>query len=433
MQRVVFRIALVLLVTVGLGALTFFVYRSYPWLFSAKYTIRIAVGPLTASGDKFVAALMREGEREYPRVQMTFVQTPDLDASAEALKNGRVEAALVRSDNPMAAEGRTIVVVRKIAAITILGPHSDAEDWSDLKGKKIGVLTASGEIDPLQKILLDFYGVTQQQIRLLAPREVGAEVAGKHVAAVLAIGAAGPGAIADAGRAVYVATKKPPKFLDFDEADAITERYPAYEKLDIPQGAFAGSPLMPDDSATGVAATIRLVSKPSLANFTAGELTRVILATKARLATSEIGSGQIEAPDTDKPVFPIHPGTISFLAGEKPNLIDESLNYLYLGSMVLGVFGTAGAWLAATWSRRVHREIQTRVSALPSILSAIRAASPDELDKIESQLDQVSEWMVEYYVNEKIPTERYSAIEGKLAEIRAIIGRRRAAFAQQNA
>lgn len=431
MQRVGFRVGLVLLVTVGIGALTFFVYRSYPWLFRAQYTIRMAIPPLTASGDKFIAALRREMAVEYPRVQLTFIQTPDLDASADALKNGQADAALVRSDNPMAAESRTLVIVRTIAAIVILGPHTDATGRSDLKEKKIGVLTTSGQLDPLQKVLLDFYDVNEQEIRLLAPNDVGREVAGKHVAAVLAIGPAGPGTIADAARAIRTATKQAPKFLDFDEADAITQRYPAYEKLDIPQGAFVGSPPMPGESATAIAATVRLVSKPSLSNFAAGELTRIILATKARLAASELGAGQIEAPDTEKPIFPIHPGTVSYLAGDKPDLIDDSMNYIALGSMVLGALGTAGAWLAAMWGRRLHREIHQRVSVLPSILSAIRAASPDELDRIEARLDQVSEWLVEYYVNEKIPKERYSIIEAKLAEIRTIIGRRRAALGNQ--
>jgi TRAP-type uncharacterized transport system substrate-binding protein len=234
MQRVAFRVGLVLLVTVGIGALTFFVYRSYPWLFRAQYTIRMAVPPLTASGDKFVAALRREMAVEYPRVQLTFIQTPDLDASADALKSGHADAAMVRSDNPMAAEGRTLVIVRKIAAIVILGPHTDATGWSDLKEKKIGVLTTSGQLDPLQKVLLDFYDVSERDIRLLAPNDVGPEVAGKNVAAVLAIGPAGPGTIADAARAIRIATKQAPKFLDFDEADAIMQRYPAYEKLDIP-------------------------------------------------------------------------------------------------------------------------------------------------------------------------------------------------------
>jgi TRAP-type uncharacterized transport system substrate-binding protein len=151
MRRNLARVTLVLLLTIATGASLFFLYRGYPWLFSTRYTIRIATGPVTAFGDKFAAELRREIAAEYPRVQLKFVQAADLDASAELLKNGRVDAAFVRSDNPMVADGRTLVVIRKITAIGILASHSEAESWSDLKGEKIGVLAAAGRIDPFRR------------------------------------------------------------------------------------------------------------------------------------------------------------------------------------------------------------------------------------------------------------------------------------------
>ena len=294
-----------LLAIVAIGGLTYLVFLNFPWLFSAQYTVRIATGPATEAGGEFIAAFRREMTAEHPRVQLKFVHMANLEESAAALKKGEVNAALVRSDNPMAAEGRTLAVMRKYVTMAVLGPHSEAEDWSDLKGKTIGILSASGAIDPLQQVVLDFYGVTAQHVRTVAPGDVGPEIASKRIAALLAIGSPGPGAIADAVRSIRTATKKAPKVLDFDEADAIAERFPAYEKLDIPQGAFASAPPIPADSATAIAVTVRLVSLPRLPNYAAGELTRTILATKARLAASEPGVGQIEAPDTDKPVFPI--------------------------------------------------------------------------------------------------------------------------------
>ena len=300
------------------------------------------------------------------------------------------------------------------------------EDWSDLKGKIIGVLSESGEIDPLQKVVLEFYDIPQQRIRMVAPKDVGAEIAGKRIAALLAIGPAGPGPIADAARAIRAATKKDPKFLDFDEADAIAARYPAYKSLDIPKGTFSGSPPVPSDDATALAGTVRLVSRPSLSQFGAGEITRIVLATKARLAASEPGVGQIEAPDTDKPVFPIHPGTVAYLNGEKPDLIDKSLNYLYLGSVVLGFSARSGrGWRrcgAGGWIGKFGRELPR----CPRCSEQSRPAPPDDLDRIEGELDQLYEWMVEHHLADTIPAERYGAIEAKLTEIRAIIERRRA-------
>jgi hypothetical protein len=310
--------------------------------------------------------------------------------------------------------------------MAFLDGQSSAEDWSDLKGKTIGVLSSSGRIDPLQKIVLDFYGIAAERVRLVAPTDVGTQIADGHIAALLAIGPPGPGGMADAARAIGLATEKAPKVLELDGADAMAERYPAYDKLEVSHGALVGSPPMPPQEAAALAVAVRLVSNRTLSNASAGEITRAILATKARLAASEIDAGHIEAPDTDKPVFPIHPGTLAHLAGEKPTTLDDSLTYLAIGSLVLGVLGSFGAWLGGVLTRRLRGETRDQVAALPLHLLAIKTGSPDDLDRIENELDALSERLVEHYVREEIALERYNSIQAKITEIRAVLARRRA-------
>jgi TRAP-type uncharacterized transport system substrate-binding protein len=427
MRRTLLWIAPILLVTLLAGGGLFIIQQNYPWLLPTKDTVRLATGPLTESDQRFLDAFRREMAKESPRIQVTMTRTPGLDASADALKNGQADAALVRSDNPVVADGRTLALVRKIAVMVILGGQSSVKSWSDLAGKTIGVLSSSGEIDPLQKVVLAFYDIGSDSVRPVAPADVGAQIADERISAVLAIGLpAGPGSIADAARAIRLATGKPPKFLDLDLADAIADRLPAYEKLDVPQGALAGFPPTPAKDAVALAVAVRLVANRALSNYSAGEITRVILATKARLAGSEIGVGSIEAPDTDKPVFPVHPGTVAYLDGEKPATLDDSLTYLAIGSIVLGAFGSFGAWLGAFLTTRLQGRTRERIAALPSYLVTIRTGSPDDLERIANELDELSEWLVEHYVREEIPAERYGSLQAKIAEIRGVLERRRA-------
>jgi TRAP-type uncharacterized transport system substrate-binding protein len=431
MRRTLLWAAPALLFVVVAGGAMVLAFQNYPSLFSTKDIVRIAIGPLTESDQKFFESFLREMARESPRIQVAFIQTPDFDASAEALKNGRADAALVRSDNPMAAEGRTLAIMRTIAVMAILGGQSSAENWSDLKGNMIGVLSSSGQVDPLQKVVLDFYDIAKERVRLVAPTDVGAQIAGGQIAALLAIGAPGPGGMSDAARAIRLATERAPKVLDLDGADAMAERYPAYDKLDVSQGALVGSPPMPPQEAAALSVAVRLVSNRTLSNSSAGEITRAILATKARLAAIDIDAGHIEAPDTDKPVFPIHPGTLAHLNGEKPTTLDDSLTYLAIGSLVLGALGSLGAWLAGFLTKRLRGRTRERVAALPSYVLAIKTASPDDLDRIETELDEVSEWLVEHYVREEISSERYSSIQAKITEIRTVLARRRATAAKE--
>jgi len=426
MRRTLLWVAPLLLVAIVAGGAMVVAFQNYSWLFSSRDTVRIATGPLTESDQKFFASFLREMAKESPRIQVAFIPTPDFDASAEALKNGQADTAFVRSDNPMAAEGRTLAIMRTIAVMAILGGQSSAENWADLKGQAIGVLSSSGQVDPLQKVVLDFYDIAKEKVRPVAPMDVGAQIAGGHIAALLAIGAPGPGSMADAARAIGLATGKAPKVLELDGADAMAERYPAYDKLDVSQGALVGAPPMPPQDAAALSVAVRLVSNRTLSNSSAGEITRAILATKARLAASDVDAGQIEAPDTDKPVFPIHPGTLAFLAGEKPTTLDDSLTYLAIGSLVLGALGSLGAWLAAFLTGRLSGETRERVAALPSHVLAIKTASADDLDRIETELDELSERLMEHYVRGELPSERYGSIQAKITEIRVVLTRRRA-------
>ena len=427
MRRTLLWVVPLLLVAAVAGGAMVLAYQNYSWLFSTKDTVRIAAGPLTKSDEKFAESLLRELAKESPRIQVRFIQTPDFEASAEALKNGQADVALVRSDNPMAGEGRTLAIMRTIAVMAILGGQSSAKNWADLKGKTIGVLSSSGQVDPLQKIVLDFYDIGKERVRLVAPKDVGAQIAGGDIAALLAIGSPGPGDMSDAARAIGLATERAPKVLELEGADAMAERYPAYDKLDVSQGALVGTPPVPSEDSAAISVAVRLVSNRALSNSSAGEITRAILATKARLAASDIDLvGHIEAPDTEETVFPIHPGTLAYLAGEKPTTLDDALTYVAIGSLVLGALGSFGAWLAGFLTKRLRGETRERIAALPSYVLAIKTASPDDLDRIENELGELSEWLMEHYVREEIPSERYSSIQAKITEIRVVLARRRA-------
>ena len=245
-------------------------FQNYSSLFATKDIVRIATAPLTKSDEKLANSFLREMAKESPRIQVAFIQTPDFEASAQALKSGRADAALVRSDNPMAAEGRTLAVMRTIAVMAILGGQSSAKNWADLKGKTIGVLSRSGQVDPLQKIVLDFYDIGKERVRLVAPMDAGAQIAGGHIAALLAIGPPGPGDISDAARAIGLATERAPKVLELDGADAMAERYLAYDKLDVSQGALVGSPPVPSEDSAAISVAVRTRVKSHAVEFFGG-------------------------------------------------------------------------------------------------------------------------------------------------------------------
>jgi hypothetical protein len=119
------------------------------------------------------------------------------------------------------------------------------------------------------------------------------------MAALLAVGPTGTGAIADAIEAFRKSTKKPPKFLDLVEATSIADRFAVYDEAEISVGAFSGSPAVPSDKVTTISANVLLVAKASLSNYAAGEVTRLLLATKTRVAATLPDAGQLAVPSTE--------------------------------------------------------------------------------------------------------------------------------------
>ena len=151
---------------------------------------------------------------------------------------------------------------------------------------------------------------------------------------------------------------------------------------------------MPSEKVTTISANVLLVARASLSNYSAGEITRLMLATKSRVAAILPEAGQLAAPSTEKDeLFPAHPGTVAFLNGEQTNVLDESINWILLGSMVTGFVGSLAAWLNKARQKKKEDEFQGRIRRLSMLLQQARSSSPERLDATEKELEQLSQWL----------------------------------------
>jgi TRAP-type uncharacterized transport system substrate-binding protein len=409
------------------GAGSFFAWKSYPWIFSASQTLRVATIPVNDVGKKFLSALKQETASELARVQLSLIETPSVWASAQALKEQKVDAAVVRSDDPAAADGRTIFVLRNIYAALLVPAQASIDGISKLKGKKIGVLTDDVGIDPMAKVVLDFYGFDEKHIVRLGLKDLPVSLQRRQVPALLVVGPTGAGPIADAIEAFRKSTKKPPKFLDLAEAKAIADHFAVYDEAEINVGAFSGSPAVPSDKVTTISANVLLVAQASLSNYAAGEITRLLLATKTRVAATLPDAGQLAAPSIDKDdLLPAHPGTVAFLSGEQTSLLDQTTNWILLGSMLTGLLGSLAAWLNRLRNKRKGDELNGRIRRLPMLLAQARASGPEQLAATEKELEQLSQWLAQKFMANEVSPEDFQNAEARVADIAALIQEKRA-------
>ena len=407
------------------GAGSFFAWKSCPWIFSASETLRVATIPVNEIGRTFLSSLKREIASEHARVQLSLTETPSVWASAQALKEQRVDAAVARSDDPAVADGRTLFVLRSIYAALLVPAHSSVDAISKLRGKKIGVLAEDAGLDPMAKVVLDFYGFDEKQITRLTLKDLASALQHRRVAAVLVVGPSGAGPIADTIEAFRKTTKTPPKFVDLAEASAIAERYAAYDEAEINAGAFNGSPAVPSEKVTTISANVLLVAQASLSNSAAGEVTRLLLATKTRVAATLPEAGQLAAPSTDKDeLLPAHPGTVAFLNGEQTSLLDETTNWILLGSMLTGLVGSLGAWLSRLRNKKKGNAPQAQFRGQPMQPAPASASVAEQLGAIENGLDALSLWLTQEFRASEAPPQDFQNVAAKLAAIAALMQER---------
>src|SRR5215218_2665821 len=304
--------------TIGLGV---YLWLHHTWLLSAHYNLRLATPPLGEEGHKLSGAFVRDVTSNYRFIRIVPVQASDVAESARALADGRADLAIVRSDSDAAIDGRTIFIFRKVALAILLPPSSAIEKAQDLRGKMIGILSPTKADDLLISRFAEFYGLKEAEFRTVSANEALDGLKHNQIAAVAVLGPIGEGRIADTFALLRKRFKSPPTFLEIGETEAIVARFPAYEALEIPQGTFGGNPAEPPAAVNTIGLTARLVSRPSLPDRFAGEITRLLLVAKRQLITTVPAAVEMEAPDVDQAaVLPVHPGTLAYLNGEQVSL-----------------------------------------------------------------------------------------------------------------
>src|SRR5262249_46395792 len=173
------------------GGAFIFSWKSCPAISAASEALRVATIPVNDIGRSFLSALKREIASEHARVQLSLVETPSVWASAQALKEQQVEAAVVRSDDPAVANGRALFILRSLYAALLVPAQSPIDGISKLKGRKIAVVAEEAGVDPMAKVVLDFYGFDAKQVARLSAKDLAPALRRRQYAAVLVVGPSG--------------------------------------------------------------------------------------------------------------------------------------------------------------------------------------------------------------------------------------------------
>jgi uncharacterized protein len=184
-------------------------------------------------------------------------------------------------------------------------------------------------------------------------------------------------------------------------------------------------PPEPAEAINTFAVSVRLVTRASLPDRVAGEITRLLLSTKAKLASTMPVVGEMAAPETEKTaLLPVHPGTLAYLNGEQVGLLDETLNYYWLGAMVFAVVAPLAGWIASRRELRRSAEGRVHLMRLIDLVRLAKTGSAAELADVDEELDVMTQWLLEKLAAGEIERSQFQCIESVISQLRAAITKR---------
>jgi TRAP transporter TAXI family solute receptor len=430
-RLIVFCVAGSVLAGVALYAVTY--------LYERPTSVRVAV--TTGTDDyRLIASLAKAMADDRETVHFKLIPVADPSAASQALDQGRADLAVVRTDVAVPTKGSTVAILHRGAALFILPQGTTVEALGDLSGQRIGVLHAlpgAPGNDILLRTILSQYEVLPDDVFVvpLAPGDVAAAVRDNRIDALFAVGVPSGGIVGQAVNDVAKGGNGAPKLLGVGEAKAMAQASPTLETVTISRGAYGGSVPRPTEELETLGVSTRLLARNSLRDGLVGEITRIIFAERPIVAASLPAANWMEAPSTDKGIaLAAHSGAAAYLDGEQETFMEKYGDYIYIGAMVLSVFGSGGAALIGRLNVEHHARVDGLLQRLLGILREARdAATHERLDQLEQEADSIfiealSAGSIRFLDGHRVP-----ALSAAMEQVRLAIRRQRGILADAGA
>jgi TRAP transporter TAXI family solute receptor len=389
-RRLYFTLAIVLaiLVVISIG----FFYLSQPTLLS------VAVGPAEGKDARLMSAVENVLEGHRAGVRLRPIATSGDEENRALLANGQADLAIIRADQGFPGDSSIVMILRTNVLVVVAPSKLDLESFSQLKGKRVGLVVRSPLDEAGVTRLLNFYGMQSADIKwtVIKQAEVGPLTDNGRLDAVMVFGPIVDPEVAAVVYAVDSKKKKGPTILAIDLSGLAEANTAAASEVTIPKHAFSRR-LVPDDDVDTIGVPTILAGNtpagPIRAKIRAQavmELARNMFDRRSELSQKLGYTVAIEKPDNDKGVrFPVHPGAAAYLDDTDITWFTLFSDQIWSVWLVGGVAASAGAGLLGAFRRPRADPMQEHMDRLRSITQRARA-DPDALDALTDELSDLA-------------------------------------------
>lgn len=418
----------VILGLTGLGAAFFYI-------FAAPTVLRIAVGPVGSEDTKAVVTILQTFAREKHPIRLRLVPTDGPTGSAELLRQGRVDVAVVRSDGGVPPNAATVAILHRDAFLIMAPKNREIASLEQLAGRKVGIIRGFNLNSKLLDLLLERNGIDPAKVTRMpvSPPNIRQAIQDGTLDAILVVGPPAGGLVGQIFNDLFITNGQPPILIPASPAEAIAQRNPAVDTFTIVRGIFGGTPPLPAADITTVAVTHRLVVDRGLNENLVGDLAKSLFDVRQTVAAEVPGFARIEAPNTEVlgPLV-VHPGAAAYFDGERKSFIEEYGEWIYISVMVTGLLGSLIAALFSRQMAQARPAGKTEIDKMLMLLRRARSAkTAEELDRVQQDADDAFGRTLERAAGSDIDEAVLSAFTIALSEVRTAVEERRAVISHE--
>jgi TRAP-type uncharacterized transport system substrate-binding protein len=429
------------------GTILLALFAAIAFWFTRPTPLTVAVGPRHGTEMRLMQAYARALVRAHEDIRLHIVPYDDVRDSAAALQAGKADLAVVRPDAALPDNGLTIAILHDAAVILAAPAGSGIAALPDLAGKRLGVVLQHDADVPLLRHILDFYSLTGGEDGTgvtLVPVDasgVADAYAASRIDAVAVIATPATALAAGVVNATAAADREGKvAFLPVPDGEALTQRLPELQTMELAAGTFGGRPKRPEDAVSTVGTSYRLVAREGLSRDVASSVTQHLFELRSRIARSARSANLMKAPDFEDAVgatsarLPNHPGAVDYFQREQQTFFDRYEDAIYLIAFCGGGLGSAFAWLAQRLARKQREATDMALDRLIDLLTEAREAGTSaDLDALALEIEALVVRVVRHTRRKTVDSRTMGALMLALDAARAAVADRRRSLGEASA
>lgn len=401
-------------------------------------TLVVAVGPGNSAHSNFMRAVARVLADSGEPFRFQIRPTSSLSESSRLLDEGKVDLAVLRSDDSSSREARSVAVLQTRALLVVSRADRKVNSLLSLKDRKIAVVRGGSDSNlPVINLVLGHYGIKAADIGMteMDLDDAAEALASGSVDAFLVFSYPGSRRLRVVIGELSESRKVKLAFSGTPAAEALAFRYKDLESAKFPAGIFGGSPPKPKEGLESVAVTYELVVSQKRSERLVTKLAGTLLDIRPKLRRGRESSFSITMPDVEDPRrFLPHAGTIAHVNDTAESFLETYSEQLWLGLFAASILGSSITAFFGWIGLRKEPEIKSVRNRLPEVVERIHAARTiDEIDAIDQEVDDIIKAMVIDYANGTIDASEGDDPGRAIPLITQLIERRRAALAMPHA